>query len=76
MRDVRVVRAGEAKLCEDVRETIFLSLGLEVASSPPGQGLFFNNFCAQACGFSVLLGRFSGLPDVFLSNFCAQACGF
>ncbi len=33
VRDVRVVRAGEAKLCEGVRETIFLSLGLLGASS-------------------------------------------
>ena len=32
VRDVRVVRAGEAKLCEGVRETIFLSLGLGTAS--------------------------------------------
>ena len=51
MRDVRVVRAGEAKLCEGVRETIFLSLGLEVASKPPVPRPFVHFFCAQAWGF-------------------------
>ena len=51
VRDVRVVRAGEAKLCEGVRETIFLSLGLGIASWAPARGPFLSNFCAQAWGF-------------------------
>ena len=51
VRDVRVVRAGEAKLCEGVRETIFLSLGLGTASSLPVVRPFWTNFCRQACGF-------------------------
>ena len=48
MRDVRVVRAGEAKLCEVVRETIFLSLRLGIASWASHQGPFVINFCAQS----------------------------
>ena len=51
VRDVRVVRAGEAKLCEGVRETIFLSLGLGTASCPPVVRPFWTNFCRQAWGF-------------------------
>ena len=51
VRDVRVVRAGEAKLCEGVRETIFLSLGLGIASCLPVPRPFLSNFCAQAWGF-------------------------
>ena len=50
-RVVRGVRAGEAKLCEGVRETIFLSLGLGTASSLPHPRPFWTNFCAQALGF-------------------------
>ena len=51
VRDVRVVRASEAKRCEGVRETIFLSLGLGVASCPPAPRPFVHFFCAQAWGF-------------------------
>ena len=51
VRDVRVVRAGEAKPCEGVRETIFLSLGLGTASSLPAPRPFWTNFCRQAWGF-------------------------
>ena len=43
-RAVRVVRAGEAKLCEGVRETIFLSLGLGTASCPPLARRFWTTF--------------------------------
>ncbi len=51
VRDVRVVRAGEAKLCEGLRETIFLSLGLGVASCLPLVRPFPSDFCCYTHGF-------------------------
>ena len=65
MRDVRVVRADEAKLCEGVRETIFLSLGLGTASSLPVARPFWTNFCRQACFFKHFLMFFEGSRSVF-----------
>ena len=50
VRDVRVVRAGEAKLCEGVREMIFLTLGFGTASKVPVARPFLSNICRQARG--------------------------
>ena len=50
VRGVRVVRAGEAKLCEGVREMIFLTLGLGTASKVPVPLPFLSIFCRQARG--------------------------
>ena len=51
VRDVRVVRAGEAKLRECVRETTFLSLGLGVASCLPVVRPVVSNICCYTHGF-------------------------
>ena len=50
VRGVHVVRAGEAKLCEGVREMIFLTLGLGTASKVPLARPFLSIFCRQARG--------------------------
>ena len=46
-------RAGEAKLCGRVREQCFPTLGLRMATFPPGRGFFFCVFVAIYMGFKA-----------------------
>ena len=59
-RVVRDVRAGEAKLCEGVRETIFLSLGLGTwnCKFPSGSAPFFEQLLCTGVGVLSTFGRF------------------